>query len=69
VQLQALSAHADGDELLDWMRTAPTPPSCVYVTHGEPAAGDTLRARIQHELGWTAHVPEQLQEVVVGAAA
>ncbi|GAB6196022.1 MBL fold metallo-hydrolase RNA specificity domain-containing protein [Lysobacter xanthus] len=69
VQLEALSGHADADELLAWLRTAPTAPSRVYVTHGEPAAADTLRARIQHELGWPARVPEQLQEVVIEAAA
>ena len=68
VQLQALSAHADADELLAWMRTAPAPPARVYVTHGEPAAADTLRARIEHELGWHARVPEHLQQVDIEAA-
>lgn len=68
VQLQALSAHADADELLAWMRTAPAPPARVYVTHGEPAAADTLRARIEHELGSHARVPEHLQQVDIEAA-
>jgi metallo-beta-lactamase family protein len=69
VQLQALSGHADADELLAWMSTAPTPPARVYVTHGEPAAADTLRARIEHELGWRARVPEHLEQVAIDAAA
>jgi metallo-beta-lactamase family protein len=30
----------------------------VYVVHGELQASDTLRSRIQHELGWRAMVPE-----------
>ena len=68
VQLQALSGHADADELLAWLRTAPSAPACVYVTHGEPAAADTLRARIEHELGWHARVPEQLEQVRIPAA-
>lgn len=68
VQLQAFSGHADADEMLAWMRTAPTTPSRVYVTHGEPAAADTLRGRIEHELGWPARVPEQLEKVTVEAA-
>lgn len=61
--LDTMSAHADADELIDWMRSAPSTPGAVYVTHGEPAAADTLRARITHELGWPARVPEHLETV------
>lgn len=57
-QLTAASGHADADELLAWLRTAPAPPQRVFVTHGEPSAADTLRARIERELQWSAHVPE-----------
>lgn len=37
----------------------------TYVTHGEPGAADILRARIQHELGWQARMPEHLERVAV----
>lgn len=57
-QLQASSAHADANELLDWMRHLPQSPRNVFVTHGEPGASDTLRQRIEHELRWPALVPE-----------
>jgi metallo-beta-lactamase family protein len=57
-QLQASSAHADADELLGWMGQLPARPRLVFVTHGEPAASDALRQRIEHELGWPALVPE-----------
>lgn len=57
-QLEASSSHADADEVLAWMRQLPAPPRQVYVTHGEPGASDALRARIEHELGWAASVPE-----------
>jgi metallo-beta-lactamase family protein len=63
VQLAAGSAHADAGEILAWLRSAPTPPRKVFVTHGEPDAADTLRARIEHELGWPAHFPEYLEQV------
>lgn len=58
VQLASASAHADGDELVAWMRTAPAPPRGVFVTHGEPDAADALRLRIGRELHWHACVPE-----------
>lgn len=57
-QLEASSSHADADELLAWMRQLPAAPRQVFVTHGEPGAADALRFRIEHELGWSAAVPE-----------
>lgn len=57
-QLPALSAHADADGILAWLRTAPRPPKAVYLTHGEPPAQEALRERIERELGWTVVIPE-----------
>jgi metallo-beta-lactamase family protein len=59
VQLQSASAHADASQLIDWLRTMPKAPRMVYVVHGDMAASDALRKRIQHGLGWNALVPEQ----------
>jgi metallo-beta-lactamase family protein len=58
VQLHSASAHADGGQLLDWLRSMPQKPDQVYVVHGNPQASDSLRSRIAHELGWRALVPE-----------
>jgi metallo-beta-lactamase family protein len=58
VQLSGASAHADADELLAWMGTAPVPPKRVFITHGEPAAADALRQRIERQLGWEVTVPD-----------
>jgi len=63
VALESLSAHADADDILAWMRTAPRAPSMTYLVHGEPDASDALRARIKRELGWRARVPEHLETV------
>ncbi len=60
--LDALSAHADANELIAWMRRFPAPPRHTFVTHGEPAAADALRLRIQDELRWQASVPEYRDE-------
>ncbi|MER7853414.1 MBL fold metallo-hydrolase [Streptomyces bacillaris] len=58
------SAHADGSQILDWLRSAP-PPHTTYVVHGEPSAAGTLRARISDQLGWTAVVPRSGEAVLV----
>jgi metallo-beta-lactamase family protein len=58
VQLQSASAHADANQLLDWLRKMRGAPDQVYVVHGDMAASDALRQRIEHELKWRAIVPE-----------
>lgn len=63
VQLTSASAHADGNEILSWLRSAPKPPRRVFITHGEPEAAEELRVRIDRELHWDAHVPDY-REVV-----
>lgn len=62
-QLDGLSGHADADGLLQWLRALPRPPEQVYVVHGEPAAADALRSRIQDELGWAVRVPQHGETV------
>ncbi len=61
--LPMLSAHADGDGILRWLRGFARPPAETYVVHGEPDAADTLRHRIEEELGWPVRVPEQGETV------
>lgn len=68
VTLDGLSAHADADELMGWLRQMREPPAQVFITHGEPASADALRARIQRELNWPARVPEHGEKVEIAAA-
>lgn len=58
-----LSAHADADGLLAWLRTAPQAPRTCYVVHGEPDAAQALADRIAAELGWCAVVPTHGERV------
>lgn len=65
VSLGNLSAHADADEILEWLALSPKPPGTVYLTHGEPAAADALRRRIEERFGWDCRVPEYLERAVL----
>jgi metallo-beta-lactamase family protein len=56
--LDGFSGHADADELLAWLRTAPRAPRQTFVVHGEPDAADSLRLRIKDQLGWAVRVPQ-----------
>jgi metallo-beta-lactamase family protein len=63
VDAPAFSVHADADELVGWLRSAPQAPDAAYVVHGEAAASFALRDRIARELGWTAVVPRERERV------
>ena len=58
VKMDSMSAHADYTEILEWLRGFKRPPKRTFITHGEPAAADELRRRIEETLGWTVSVPE-----------
>ncbi|MEU2508978.1 MBL fold metallo-hydrolase [Streptomyces sp. NPDC007863] len=58
------SAHADAAQIVDWLRDAPAPHT-TYLVHGEPAASEALRDRVDRELGWTAVVPRSGEAVLV----
>jgi metallo-beta-lactamase family protein len=57
--LDSLSAHADYQEVMNWLEQLPVAPIRTFVTHGEPEAADALRVRIQDGFGWRASVPDQ----------
>jgi metallo-beta-lactamase family protein len=61
--VDALSAHADADEIIGWLKSARTAPRRTFVTHGEPRAAQALQTRIATELAWSCIVPERTQEV------
>ena len=63
VKLDSMSAHADYNEILRWLGAFKTPPRRTFVTHGEPAAADEMRRRIEETLGWGVHVPEHGENV------
>jgi metallo-beta-lactamase family protein len=62
-QIANLSAHADGDEILAWLKHFTQRPQRTFITHGEPDAAATLRRRVRDEMDWQAEVPEYLDEV------
>jgi len=43
----------------------PHAPRRTFVTHGEPAAADAMRQRIERQLRWRVEVPDYLQTVTL----
>jgi metallo-beta-lactamase family protein len=56
-QISGLSAHADYEELIAWLRPLQRRPSRVFVTHGEPAAAAAFAEHLNGAFGWRAEIP------------
>ena len=63
--IDSLSAHADADELIAWLRTGDRPPERVHIVHGEPSAADAMRRLVRDELGWSPHLPTHGESVTI----
>lgn len=59
--LSNMSAHADYQEILDWLRNFNHHPRKVFITHGEPAAANALKDKIEEQYKWKCVVPDYLQ--------
>jgi metallo-beta-lactamase family protein len=59
--IDTLSAHADSDEIIAWLKNFSRPPKMTFITHGEPLASEALRKRIDEELHWPCEVPDYLE--------
>jgi metallo-beta-lactamase family protein len=61
--IDSMSAHADAGEIMRWLGGFRRPPRVTYLVHGEPGPMDTLKARIERDLGWNVVAPEHQQTV------
>jgi metallo-beta-lactamase family protein len=58
VDLEVLSAHADQNELLNWMSEMTNEPAEIYIIHGEKGAATELKEKMEQRYGWKAKIPE-----------
>jgi metallo-beta-lactamase family protein len=65
VEMGQLSAHAGKSELLRWLTGLQVPPKQVYLTHGEPAAAQSLQQAIVQNFKWKAAVARYLDNVEI----
>jgi metallo-beta-lactamase family protein len=59
--LSNMSAHADYEEILQWLSYFNHQPRKVFLTHGEPAAAKALKEKIEERFNWDCVIPEYLQ--------
>ena len=56
VHMEELSAHADRDELISWLKKSPSKPKKVFVVHGEPDAAASMQQIIRDAMHWPVEI-------------
>ena len=65
VRINGFSAHADRDELLEWLRELEAAPRGVFVVHGESQSAKAFGDYVREQTGWNVSVPSYQDEVVL----
>ncbi len=56
-RIDALSAHADYEEMLEWLSYFKKPPKMTFIVHGEPPAAASLMGKVKAKFGWPCTIP------------
>jgi metallo-beta-lactamase family protein len=65
VRVNGFSAHADKEELLQWLSSLKRPPKRVFVVHGESESAGHFADFLGKKTGWQVSVPAYRDEVVL----
>jgi metallo-beta-lactamase family protein len=65
VQIQGFSAHADRDELLQWLSGLKRPPKKLFVVHGELESAEHFADYVRSKTGWDVTVPAYQDQVIL----
>jgi metallo-beta-lactamase family protein len=57
-QLDMLSAHADYNEILEWLSHFTDSPKKIFLTHGELKPAESLLKKIEGRFGWSVVIPK-----------
>lgn len=64
--LHNASAHADYQQILDWLSHFKKTPKKVFLTHGELKSAESLKMKIEEQFGWKCIIPRYLQSEYLG---
>jgi len=65
VRIHGFSAHADRDELLNWLKELQSPPRRLFVVHGEAESAKAFAAHVRQKTGWEVTVPAYQDQIVL----
>lgn len=62
-KIEGLSAHADREELLNWLSHFRKHPKNTFVVHGEPKTSKAFAKTIKQNFGWNVKVPNFMETI------
>jgi len=65
VQVHGFSAHADRDELAQWLGNLKKAPRSVFVVHGEKEVAHSFGEYLSEKTGWKVVVPKYRDEITL----
>lgn len=57
-QVEGLSAHADQNELVQWVADLEKKPEKIFIVHGEPESATALKEKLNEVYGYDSIIPE-----------
>jgi metallo-beta-lactamase family protein len=64
-KIDSMSAHADAEEIMRWLGGFTRPPGVTYLVHGEPAALNALKTRIETGRRWPVRIAQYQERVEI----
>jgi len=64
-QIHGFSAHADRDELMQWLSSLSKPPRKLFVVHGEAESAKHFAQYVREQTGWEVAVPAYQEEAIL----
>lgn len=64
-RINGFSAHADKEELFEWLSELKNPPRKLFIVHGESESANKFGDYIREKTGWEVVVPAYQDEVVL----
>lgn len=66
-KIENLSAHADQEEIINWMSHIKNMPEKVFLIHGEPQALDAFSVKIKDTYKWDVSTPKlsQVEKIII----
>lgn len=64
-QIEGLSAHADQNELLNWLSDLKQKPSNIFIIHGEMEQAEAFKQKLREVKHWEAEIPQLNQSIEI----
>lgn len=66
--LEGFSAHADQEQMLEWLKNLSCRPTNLFIVHGEYDAARQFAETIQKELGFSTYIPQYGETAIIQGA-